>query len=186
MARRRARRTVRARRRAPARRRSTRTGMVRRTARRAYEPARRSYRRRSNPKGIMDTAGFRYATSAGLGAGAEVIINQTGFLSQTVPNRLVRAAIFAVLAGFMARQAKGRRKEQLAAAAVGIMFPPLLAQLGTFQLGSALTGQIFSGGNGNGNGNGNPGITSRGVTRLPSATSYARSHAVRAAGLSLI
>ena len=41
-------------------------------------------------------------------------------------------------------------------------------------------------GNGNGNGNGNPGITSRGVTRLPSATSYARSHAVRAAGLSLI
>ena len=186
MARRRARRTVRARRRAPAKRRSSRKGMVRRTARRAYDPARRSYRRRNNPKGIMDTAGFRYATSAGLGAGAEVIINQTGFLTKTVPNRLVRAAIFALVAGMLARNAKGRRKEQLAAAAVGIMFPPLLAQLGTFQLGSQLTGQIFSGGNGNGNGNGNAGSVTRGIGRIPSATSAARSHAVRASGLSLI
>jgi len=177
------RRTVRARRR-PARR-STRAGGARKTARRAYAPKRRVSRRR-NPKtgGIMGTQAFRYATATAAGAAAEVVISQTGFLAKTFPNRMARSAVYALLTVMVGRQVfKGKARENLTAAAIGFMVPSLVAQVGTFQLGSPKTDVIVTGLNGNGNGNGN-GITTRSVQRaITNNYSAARAHA--AAGLKL-
>jgi hypothetical protein len=127
------------------RKRSTRRGGKRITARRAYTGLRR---RRSNPKGIFQTPAARYAGWAAGGAASEVILAQTPFLQNQVPNRLARAAIFAAITLFIGRTMKGRVRENSTAYAIGMLIPAISAQVGALNLGSALR----LGGNGNGNG----------------------------------
>jgi len=180
MAQRRRRRTVRTRRNP---RRSTRKGQVRKTARRAYAPKRRVSRRR-NPRGIMQSQAFRYATATAAGAAAEVVVNQTGFLAKTFPNRLARGAVYALLTVMIGRQVfKGKARENAIALGVGMIIPSLVAQVGTFQLGSGLTQSLV---NGNGNGNGNRRVASIRRAALSSPYSAARAHAVQDSGLKAI
>jgi len=168
-----------------ARRRGTRAGMRRRTARRAFAPKRRTVRRRSNPKGIMGTPAFRYATATAAGAAAEVVVNQTGFLAKTFPNRLARGAVYALLTVMIGRQVfKGKARENAVALGVGMIIPSLIAQVGTFQLGSGLTDALVTGSNGNGNGNRRVASIRRAALSSPYAA--ARAHAVQDSGLKAI
>jgi hypothetical protein len=81
---------ARAKRRAPARKRvarrkgyrkygpSTRKGQVRKTARRAFERKRPARRRRSNPRGIMDSPAFMFGAVAVAGAATAAVLNNYG------------------------------------------------------------------------------------------------------------
>ena len=80
---------ARAKRRSPARRRvkrnprrkygpSTRKGQVRKTARRAFQPKPRARRRRSNPRGIMDSPAFMFGAVAVAGAATAAVLNNYG------------------------------------------------------------------------------------------------------------
>jgi hypothetical protein len=152
------------------RKRSTRKGQRRITARRAYTGLRR--RRRSNPKGIFQTPAARYAGWAAGGAATEVIVAQTPFLQNQVPNRLARAAIFAAITLFIGRTMKGRVRENSTAYAIGMMIPAIADQVGSLNLGSALRL-----GNGNGNGNGAIGTQSAALIRSNPGHAYSAANA---------
>ena len=169
------------------RKRSTRKGMVRKTARRAYAPTRRAVarRRRSNPKGITSTPAFRYAAFAAGGAAGATILNQSGFLAKQLQKPLTRSLAYAALTILAGRMLlKGRSRENAIAAGVGMVIPGLTSYVASMDLGSTLK----LGGNGNGNGNGN------GVSRGSTAAKMLRSnpyavasrHASRSSGLSAI
>jgi len=144
MARRR-KRTVKARRRAPARRRSTRAGGRRITARRAYRglPARR---RRSNPKGIFQTPAARYAGWAAAGAASAVVLEQTPLLKKQLPNPLARSLIMAAVVLFVGRGMKGKIRENSTAMAIGFVIPGATKWVGDQDFGAA-----FKFGNNNNN-----------------------------------
>ena len=181
MATRRRRRTVRTRRNP---RRSTRAGQYRKTSRRAYAPKRRVTRRRNPRAGIMQSQAFRFATATAAGAAAEVVINQMGFLQKTFPNRLARGAVYALLTVLVGRQVfRGKARDNATALAVGMVIPALVAQVGTFQLGSGLTQTML---NGNGNGNGDRRVASIRRAALASPYAAARAHAVQDTGLKAI
>ncbi len=125
-----------ARRKARTRKRSTRKGMVRKTARRAYVPKRRA-RRRSNPKGIMSTPAFRYAGWAAAGAAAETALSQAGIGSKLFPERVMRSAAFAALTIFGGRMLlKGRARENAIAAGIGVLIPGVSNWVGKMDLGA--------------------------------------------------
>jgi len=135
MARRR-KRTVKARRRAPARRRSTRAGGRRITARRAYRglPARR---RRSNPKGIFQTPAARYSMWAAGGAASAVVLEQTPLLKKQLPNPLARSLIMAAVVLFVGRGMKGKIRENSTAYAIGFVIPGVTGWVGAQNFGAA-------------------------------------------------
>ena len=122
-------------------RKSTRKGMVRKTARRAYAPKKRavSRRRRSNPKGIVSTPAFRYAAYAGAGAAGSTILTQTGFLSKTIEKPWMRSLAFAALTVLVGKMAlKGRARENAIAAGVGMVIPGLTSYISSMNLGSKM------------------------------------------------
>ena len=134
----------------------------------------------------MKSQAFRYATATAAGAAGEVVLNQTGFLAKTFPNRLARGAVYALLTVMIGRQVfKGKARENAIALGVGMIIPSLVAQVGTFQLGSGLTQSLVNG-NGNGNGNGNRRVASIRRAALSSPYAAARAHAVQDSGLKAI
>jgi hypothetical protein len=166
------------------RKRSTRRGMVRKTARRAYAPKRRavSRRRRSNPKPFTQTPAFRYSAWAGAGAISESIIDQTGFLTKTFPTRLTRSVAYAALTILVGRMVlKGRARENAIAAGVGILIPGITSYVASMDLGSRF--QL-------GAGNGSTPI-GKGAQTAPKALrsnpyAVASRHAARTSGLTAI
>ena len=132
----------------------------------------------------MKSPAIRYATATAAGAAAEVVVSQTGWLSKTFPDRLIRGSVFGILTLLVGRQFfKGKARENITAAAVGMVIPAVVAKVGTFQLGSNLTQSIM---NGNGNGNGNRRVASIRRAALSSPYSAARAHAVQDSGLKAI
>lgn len=163
--------------------------MVRKTSRRAYAPKKRaiSRRRRSNPKGITQTPAFRYAGYAAAGAAGSTILNQTGFLAKTFEKPFTRSLAYAALTVLVAKMAlKGRSRENVVAAAVGMVIPGLTSYVASMDLGAS-----FKLGNGNGNGNGDS-VTDKKKKSMQLAMmrsnpySVAQRHAARTSGLTAI
>jgi hypothetical protein len=180
------------------RKRSTRRGMVRKTARRAYAPKRRavSRRRRSNPKPFTSTPAFRYGAWAAGGAAGATVLNQTGFLSKTLEKPLSRSLAYAALTVLVGRMLlKGRARENAIAAGVGMVIPGLTSYIASMDLGAQ-----FKFGNGNGNGAlvaPNGAAANGALAGLPTSTEVAKMlranpyavanrHAARTSGLSAI
>lgn len=120
-----------------AKRKSTKRGGIRRTARKAYAPKRRAAR--SNPKGMMSSPAIRFGGMAALGAGAEVVISQTGLLQKQISKRLYRSAAFAALTVMVGKYLlKGKARQNSYAAAVGMLIPGLTDFVANTGIGTKL------------------------------------------------
>ena len=155
--------------------RSTRKGMRRRTARRAFVGTRRrspARRRRSDPKGVLPQPAVRYVAFGGIGAGLFIALESSGLLRQ-IPNQWARAAVAALVTGFLARMVRNTKtRANLTAMAAGMVLPPVSAAVA--DVARPLLG----------NGNGAPaasalnrGRMARSITSTKPSLAAARAHA---------
>jgi len=124
---------------------STKRGMTRRTARRAYYPKRRARigaRRRRNPTGFTQTPAFRYGASALAGAAAGAFVNQMASSDTESPFNKLRipigedkslspavtmSLVLLALSNWVVKKAKTR--SMLVSAGLGMLAPAAIAQV---------------------------------------------------------